>query len=108
MSAHYLNAIRQRLDTLYALSANDPRLRERISDEVDWIDAQLEQSTEPGVTAAAVDKLTVSERNQIKKIKAHIATVEYRSASATYIHQLLSIIEKLAPVSRPMQGGQHD
>jgi hypothetical protein len=41
-TTHYLIAIRLRLEQLYDASANDPRLREHLSDEVDWIDAQLE------------------------------------------------------------------
>jgi len=43
-TTHYLNAIRVRLETLYASAADDPRLREQLSDEVDWIDAQLSLS----------------------------------------------------------------
>lgn len=38
---HYLGAIRLRLERLYEVYPNDPILREQISDEVDWIDAQL-------------------------------------------------------------------
>jgi hypothetical protein len=41
---HYFTAIRQRLERLYEEHPNDARLREQISDEVDWIDAQLERS----------------------------------------------------------------
>jgi hypothetical protein len=40
-TTHYLNAIRVRLETLYASAEDNPRLREQLSDEVDWIDAQL-------------------------------------------------------------------
>jgi hypothetical protein len=38
---HYLGAIRLRLERLYEVYPNDHILREQISDEVDWIDAQL-------------------------------------------------------------------
>jgi hypothetical protein len=38
---HYLGAIRLRLERLYEVYPNDPILREQISDEVDWIDTQL-------------------------------------------------------------------
>jgi hypothetical protein len=38
---HYLGAIRLRLERLYEVYPNDHVLREQISDEVDWIDAQL-------------------------------------------------------------------
>jgi hypothetical protein len=38
---HYLGAIRQKLEQLYEEHPDDPRLREQIADEVDWIDAQI-------------------------------------------------------------------
>jgi len=38
---HYLQAIRTRLEQLYDEHPNDPALREQISDEVDWIEANL-------------------------------------------------------------------
>jgi len=38
---HYLSAIRKRLEQLYDASAENPRLREQISDEIDWVDAAL-------------------------------------------------------------------
>ena len=38
---HYLSAIRERLDQLYQEHPSDPRLREQIADEVDWIDEQI-------------------------------------------------------------------
>mgnify|MGYP001617983390 CR=1 FL=1 len=38
---HYLGAIRLRLERLYEVYPNDPILREQISDEVDWVDVQL-------------------------------------------------------------------
>lgn len=41
---HYFRAIRLRLERLYDASADNPRLREQLSDEVDWIDVQIEQS----------------------------------------------------------------
>jgi hypothetical protein len=40
---HYLSAIRKRLEQLYYASAYNPRLREQLSDEVDWVDAALAQ-----------------------------------------------------------------
>lgn len=46
-SAHYLSAIRLRLERLYDASADNPRLREQLSDEVDWIDAQIGHSRAP-------------------------------------------------------------
>lgn len=44
-SAHYLHSIRDRLDQLYAL-VDDPRTREQLSDEVDWVEAQI-SATQP-------------------------------------------------------------
>lgn len=46
-TAHYLTAIRRRLEQLYDASASNPRLREQLSDEVDWVDAQIERSATP-------------------------------------------------------------
>ena len=40
-------------------------------------------------------KLTPAERGLIVRIKNHLKTVEYKSSSATYIHNLLHIIERL-------------
>jgi hypothetical protein len=40
-AAHYLNAIRIRLETLYGAASDNPRLREQLSDEVDWLDSQI-------------------------------------------------------------------
>lgn len=45
---HYLGAIRRRLEQLYDASADDPRLREQLSDEVDWIDEQITPSLDSG------------------------------------------------------------
>lgn len=48
---HYLSAIRKRLEQLYDASVDNPRLREQLSDEVDWVDEQLEGraiAKEPG------------------------------------------------------------
>jgi hypothetical protein len=42
-SAHYLGAIRQRLEQLYEEHPNDPALREHLSDEVDWINAEIDR-----------------------------------------------------------------
>jgi hypothetical protein len=38
--AHYLGAIKLRLEALYELT-EAPNLREQISDEIDWIDGKL-------------------------------------------------------------------
>ena len=38
--AHYLRAIKLRLETLY-LHTKEPNILEQISDEVDWLDAKL-------------------------------------------------------------------
>lgn len=38
---HYLGAIKHRLKMLYELNDDNPNIREQISDEVDWINAQL-------------------------------------------------------------------
>jgi hypothetical protein len=38
---HYMGTIRLRLEQLYNASPDNPELRELISDEVDWVDAQL-------------------------------------------------------------------
>ena len=40
---HYLSGIRERLESLYEFLPDDPRLREHISDEVDWVDAEIER-----------------------------------------------------------------
>lgn len=42
-SAHYLGAIRLRLEQLYEEHPNDLALREQLSDEVDWINAELDR-----------------------------------------------------------------
>lgn len=53
---HYLKAIRLRLETLYALSINDPRLREQLSDEVDWINVRLAaQPSDDGVSGISIE-----------------------------------------------------
>lgn len=44
-ATHYLSAIRTRLESLYELLPDDPRLREHISDEVDWVEAEIERLT---------------------------------------------------------------
>lgn len=64
---HYLQSIRDRLDQLYAL-VDDPRTREHLSDEVDWIEAEMERAApQPASNAyAAMD------REQIAKIFAYI------------------------------------
>lgn len=43
---HYLKAINERLHSLYDLLPDDPRLREHISDEVDWIESEVERLSE--------------------------------------------------------------
>lgn len=53
---HYLSAIRSRLEQLYDASADNPRLREQLSDEVDWVDAQLEQSAVPDPVRIALQE----------------------------------------------------
>jgi hypothetical protein len=51
--AHYLGAIRQRLEQLYEEHPENPRLREQVSDEVDFIDGLFESlSTAQPDTAA--------------------------------------------------------
>lgn len=47
------------------------------------------------MTRSTKPSLTPAERGLIRKVKNHIKTVEYKSASATYIHNLLLIIERL-------------
>lgn len=54
---HYLGAIRLRLERLYDVYPNDPILREQISDEVDWIDAQLKGETNRAALADLVQTL---------------------------------------------------
>jgi hypothetical protein len=44
---HYLRAIRTRLESLYEFLPDDPRLREQISDEVDWIEAEIDTIIAP-------------------------------------------------------------
>lgn len=39
---HYLRAIKMRLGELYKLT-DDPRIREQISDEVDWVNGKLQR-----------------------------------------------------------------
>jgi hypothetical protein len=40
---NYLGAIRIWLEKLYAVSADNPRTREHLSDEIDWVDAEMER-----------------------------------------------------------------
>lgn len=40
---HYLSAIKVRLELLYEHSTQDARLLEHLSDEVDWVDAEIER-----------------------------------------------------------------
>lgn len=40
--AHYLRAIKHRLEMLYELNEDNPNIREQISDEVDWINVKLD------------------------------------------------------------------
>jgi hypothetical protein len=40
---HYLGAIKVRLELLYENSTQDSRLLEHLSDEVDWVDAEIER-----------------------------------------------------------------
>jgi hypothetical protein len=44
---HYLKAIRSRLEQLYDLAPGNARLREQLSDEVDWLNSQIEQGGIP-------------------------------------------------------------
>lgn len=49
---HYLSAIKVRLELLYEHSTQDARLLEHLSDEVDWVDAEIERlrSTDAAAT----------------------------------------------------------
>lgn len=40
---HYLSAIKVRLELLYEHSTQDHRLLEQLSDEVDWVDAEIDR-----------------------------------------------------------------
>jgi hypothetical protein len=40
---HYLGAIKVRLELLYEHSKQDHRFTEHLSDEVDWVDAEIER-----------------------------------------------------------------
>lgn len=40
---HYLGAIKVRLELLYEHSTQDHRLLEQLSDEVDWLDSEIER-----------------------------------------------------------------
>lgn len=42
--AHYLGAIKIRLEALYELT-EAPNVREQISDEIDWVEEKLEAAT---------------------------------------------------------------
>lgn len=52
---HYLSAIKVRLELLYEHSTQDARLLEHLSDEVDWVDAEIERlrSTDAAATASS-------------------------------------------------------
>lgn len=58
---HYLGAIRLRLERLYEVYPNDHVLREQISDEVDWIDAQLDAESNHGALVDLVQTLIDNE-----------------------------------------------
>ena len=58
-SIHYLKSIRTRLELLYDLVEDDCRVREALSDEVDWINAELERlNTKKDPGAVALDSRT--------------------------------------------------
>jgi hypothetical protein len=38
---HYFGAIKHRLEMLYELNEDNPKVREQISDEIDWVNDKL-------------------------------------------------------------------
>lgn len=54
---HFLAAIKVRLSQLYVEHPHDCRLREQISDEVDWIDEQLGRRSTPTAETASSEAL---------------------------------------------------
>lgn len=83
-STHYLSAIRRRLEQLHDVS-KDARAREQISDEVDWIDAQIEQFRSPAQSKLELPLadlhavVEIAGRNeyapQISRIKAWLSSL---------------------------------
>lgn len=53
---HYLGAIKVRLELLYEHSTQDARLLEHLSDEVDWIDAEIERLRSPDEAATPTER----------------------------------------------------
>jgi hypothetical protein len=49
---HYLGAIKVRLELLYEHSTQDARLLEHLSDEIDWVDAEIDRLRSGGVAKA--------------------------------------------------------
>ena len=72
-SAHYLHSIRDRLDQLYAL-VDDPRVREHLSDEVDWVEKQI-ASLQPATPVEAARAVDPSREELIESIQYAIGAL---------------------------------
>ena len=53
---HYLGAIKVRLELLYEHSTQDARLLEHLSDEIDWVDAEIDRLRSGGVAQTPPSK----------------------------------------------------
>lgn len=63
---HYLGAIRLRLAQFYDECPNDARLREHISDECDWLDAEIARNSAPQETRE--DEAVAGRRDDFNRI----------------------------------------
>lgn len=80
-TVHYLTAILERLSSLYELLPDDPRLREHISDEVDWVEAEI----------ARLNGAALPEPDGLENLKAIMADQPYRN-SALSVHEIDTIL----------------
>lgn len=71
---HYLGAIKVRLELLYEHSTQDSRLLEQLSDEVDWIDAEIERLRSVDAAQAAAEPARADE-DQVKALILKHCTV---------------------------------
>jgi hypothetical protein len=90
---HYFSTIRKRLEQLYDASAHNPRLREQLSDEVDWVDTML---TRPLPPSNAV-------REALKKL---VAKLEFCHADDSYQRVWTSAHLRFGPYSGPQYANE--
>ena len=74
---HYLGAIKVRLELLYEHSTQDARLLEHLSDEIDWVDAEIDRLRSGGVAQASPDQFMDDyKRDTTNAVAARILELE--------------------------------